>query len=180
MNLGALRDVPEERISAVIGVPAILAGLGAGLEQATYSNVDALIEYFTEKKLVPLWKSDGDKLQVSLKPDFSSNPDIFILHDLTEVRALQEDMDKRYARLNIGVQGARPWITVNEARSDIGLPPVDGGDELKEPVPETLQDNRTEDEESGDEQTTFSRNGSGKGGTIGHRYPFRDEWKSYP
>jgi hypothetical protein len=120
MNLSSLRDVPEERIAAVIGVPPILAGLGAGLDRATYNNVDALIEYFTEKKLVPLWGMDDAKLQASLKPDFSSDPRVVIRRDLSEVRALQEDMDKKYFRLNTGVQGARPWITVNEARSDVG------------------------------------------------------------
>ena len=35
LDIGLLRRVPEERISAVLGVPAILAGLGAGLEKAT-------------------------------------------------------------------------------------------------------------------------------------------------
>jgi HK97 family phage portal protein len=184
MNLSSLRDVPEERIAAVIGVPPILAGLGAGLDRATYNNVDALIEYFTEKKLVPLWGMDDAKLQASLKPDFSSDPRVVIRRDLSEVRALQEDMDKKYFRLNTGVQGARPWITVNEARSDVGLPPIDGGDELREPVPEQLQSQRPEDDESGDEENngrkhTFSTNGR-TGDAISNGYPFRPNWKSYP
>ena len=51
--------------------------------------------------------------------------------------ALQEDEDKKYARLDLGVQ--HKWITVNEARGDIGLPPVEGGDELSQPVPPALQ-----------------------------------------
>jgi phage portal protein BeeE len=38
MDLGQLRTIPEERISALLGVPAIVAGLGAGLDSATYSN----------------------------------------------------------------------------------------------------------------------------------------------
>ena len=36
LDIGLLRRVPEERISAVLGVPAILAGLGAGLDRGTY------------------------------------------------------------------------------------------------------------------------------------------------
>ena len=56
LDIGLLRRVPEESISAVLGVPAILAGLGAGLENATYSNARELREFFTENKLIPLGK----------------------------------------------------------------------------------------------------------------------------
>jgi phage portal protein BeeE len=171
MNLGMLHRIPEERIAAVMGVPAIIAGLGAGLERSTYSNFREAREMFTEAKLVPMWRMDGSKLNTSLKPDFTSDEAVYIDYDLSDVRALQEDMDKRYARLNIGVQGARPWVTINEARSDVGLPPVDGGDDLIEPMPE--QEARPEDDESGEEETSFSRNGNSKGGTIGHGYTFQ-------
>jgi HK97 family phage portal protein len=184
MDIAILKQVPEERISAVIGVPAILAGLGAGLDRATYSNVKEAREMFTESRLVPDWKMDASKMTTSLKPDFSSDPRVFIGVDLTDVRALQEDEDRKYARLNIGVQGARPWITVNEARTDVGLPPIDGGDELREPVPEQLQNQRPEDDESGDEENngrkhTFSTNGR-TGDAISNGYPFRTDWKGYP
>jgi phage portal protein BeeE len=172
-----LHRIPEERIAAVMGVPAIIAGLGAGLERSTYSNFREAREMFTEAKLVPMWRMDGSKLNTSLKPDFTSDEAVYIDYDLSDVRALQEDMDKRYARLNIGVQGARPWVTINEARSDVGLPPVDGGDDLIEPIPE--QEARPEDDESGEEETSFSRNGNSKGVANGTGYPFR-QWESYP
>ena len=51
LEIGKLRYINEERISAVLGVPAILAGLGSGLERATYSNAKELREFFTEQKL---------------------------------------------------------------------------------------------------------------------------------
>lgn len=184
MNLAMLHRIPEERIAAVIGVPPIIAGLGAGLDRATYSNYREAREMFTEARLVPLWRGDAAKLNTALKPDFSSDPSVFIEHDLTNVRALQEDEDRKYARLNIGVQGQRPWITVNEARSDVGLPPVEGGDELTQPIPEPLRDGREEDEESGDEEDNrrkglMSHNGHGRDAN-GTGYPFRPEWQSYP
>ena len=62
MNLTELRKLPEERVSAVLGVPAILAGLGAGLDAATYNNTRELREFFTEQKLVPLWKTVAAEL----------------------------------------------------------------------------------------------------------------------
>jgi HK97 family phage portal protein len=39
MDMKTLHRVPEERISAVLGVPAIVAGLGAGLERCIISNM---------------------------------------------------------------------------------------------------------------------------------------------
>jgi hypothetical protein len=36
LNLRELRRIPEERVSACLGVPAIVAGLGAGLDRSTY------------------------------------------------------------------------------------------------------------------------------------------------
>ena len=49
LELGKLRYINEERISAVLGVPAILAGLGAGLERATYSNAKELREFLLSR-----------------------------------------------------------------------------------------------------------------------------------
>ena len=62
MKLGELRRIPEERVSAVFGVPAILAGLGAGLDSATYNNTKELKEFFTEQKLVPMWRTVANEL----------------------------------------------------------------------------------------------------------------------
>lgn len=122
LDIGTLRRVPEERISAVLGVPAILAGLGAGLDRATYSNAKELREFFTENKLIPLWKQVSEELtQQVLLRDYEVNDNlIFAEYDFSEVRALQLDMDAMYNRVNVGVQGG--WITIAEARELVGLP----------------------------------------------------------
>ena len=127
LDIGTLRRVPEERISAVLGVPAILAGLGSGLERATYSNAETLREFFTENKLIPLWKQVGEELtQQLLLKDYEETEDITAYYDYSNVRALQQDMDELYNRLNVGVQGG--WITVAEAREQVGLPTNDKQD----------------------------------------------------
>jgi len=124
LDIGTLRRVPEERISAVLGVPAILAGLGAGLERATYSNAKELREFFTENKLIPLWKQVGEEItQQLLLRDYPNQTEAYAEYDFSEVRALQQDMDALYTRLNVGVQGG--WITVAEAREEVGLPTDD-------------------------------------------------------
>lgn len=129
LNLTGLHRVPEERIAAVMGVPAIVAGLGAGLDRATYANARELREMFTEMKLVPQWRQDAARLNASLLPDFSSQRDVSVRFDISDVRALQEDENARYTRLNLAVSGARPFMLRNEARTDVGLDPIPGWDE---------------------------------------------------
>tara|TARA_B100000900_G_C20544066_1_gene701756 strand:- start:294 stop:1538 length:1245 start_codon:yes stop_codon:yes gene_type:complete len=127
LDIGALRRIPEERVSAVLGVPAILAGLGAGLERATYNNTSELREFFTEQKLIPLWRMVAEELtQQVLLPDYMSNQSVSAEYDFSSVRALQGDEKDLFDKLNVGVQGG--WITVAEARKQVGLPTNDTQD----------------------------------------------------
>lgn len=119
MNLTELRKLPEERVSAVLGVPAILAGLGAGLDAATYNNTRELREFFTEQKLVPLWKSVASELTHQLLRKDFDNDDLYVKYNLDDVRALSQDKDDIYKRMNTAVQGG--WITIAEARKQAGL-----------------------------------------------------------
>jgi HK97 family phage portal protein len=120
LDIGLLRRVPEERISAVLGVPAILCGLGAGLDRATYSNASELREFFTENKLIPMWKMVAEELtQQILLRDYEEDQYYYSEYDFSNVRALQTDLSEIYSRLNVGVQGG--WITLKEAREEVGL-----------------------------------------------------------
>ena len=126
LNLQALHNIPESRICAVLGVPAAVAGLNVGLEQtAQYASMRVIQESFTERTLIPTWRMDEAKLNRWLKPDFSSDPKLIIGYDLSEVRALQEDQDALFARLDLAVQ--HNWILPDEARSQVGLPPLPDG-----------------------------------------------------
>ena len=120
MNLNQLRRLPEERVSAVLGVPAILAGLGAGLEAATYNNTRELREFFTEQKLIPLWQTVANEITAQLlQSDFTGDNKISCKYDLNEVRALDVDKGEVFKRMQTGVTGG--WITVAEARKAVGL-----------------------------------------------------------
>lgn len=121
MDMKTLHRVPEERISAVLGVPAIVAGLGAGLDHATYSNVQQAREAFTETKLLPLWKSLAADLTIQLVPDFTSDSSTVLAFDTTEVRALADDQNALATRLKTLVEAG--IITADEARAEIGLAP---------------------------------------------------------
>jgi HK97 family phage portal protein len=137
LNLKALHDFPETRIAAVMGVPASLAGLGVGLEQTSnFASARQMRENFTEVKLLPLWQMDEAKWNKQLKREFTDDKSIIIAHDLTEVAALQEDMDAKYKRLTEAVKAK--WIFPDEARAEVGLPPMPegkGAEFAPEPAP---------------------------------------------
>ena len=121
LNLKALRRLPEERVSSVLGVPAILAGLGAGLDAATYNNTKELREFFTEQKMIPMWSAVAAELTHQLlHTDFEDNNFNYSAgYDLDMVRALQGDRNDLVKTMNSGVQGG--FVTIGEARRSLGL-----------------------------------------------------------
>jgi len=127
LEIGKLRYINEERISAVLGVPAILAGLGSGLERATYSNAKELREFFTEQKLIPMWNHFANEFTKQLLlQDFEDNTDYCFKYDISDVRALSQDEDATMQRISQGFNSG--FVTVNEARQATQLPPLDNGD----------------------------------------------------
>lgn len=123
MDLKVLHRVPEERIAAVLGVPAIVAGLGAGLDRSTYANFEEAREAFTEMKLCPTWQQLGDVLTMSLVvPDFTSDRGVSIAFMIDEVRALQDDQNAKAVRLKTYVDAG--ILTRDEARAEIGFEPL--------------------------------------------------------
>jgi HK97 family phage portal protein len=121
MDLKVLHRVPEERISAVLGVPAIVAGLGAGLDRSTYANFSEAREAFTETKLLPLWASLAADLTIQLVPDFTSDRSTVLAFDTSEVRALATDQNAEAEKLKTLVEAG--IISTDEARAEIGLAP---------------------------------------------------------
>lgn len=121
MDMKTLHRVPEERIAAVLGVPAVVAGLGAGLDRSTYSNFAEAREAFTEMKLIPSWRGIADTVTMALAPDFASGGGVVAAFDLADVRALQTDEDARATRLQTYV--AAGILDVDEARAEIGRAP---------------------------------------------------------
>lgn len=121
MDMKTLHRVPEERIAAVLGVPAIVAGLGAGLDRSTYSNFAEAREAFTEMKLVPFWRSLSDTITMSLVPDFMSDRGISVEFMIDEVRALQDDQNAKAVRLQTYVSAG--ILDPDEARAEIGREP---------------------------------------------------------
>lgn len=71
LSLKTLRRIPEERITAVLGIPAIVAGLGAGLDRSTFTNAgEANVSAYTQG-VIPLHRLIAAELEVQLLTDFA-------------------------------------------------------------------------------------------------------------
>jgi len=120
MNLRDLRRVPEERVSAVFGVAAVVAGLGAGLDRSTFTNFSEAREAAYEGNIIPTQRLMAADLRNQLLRDFTDDKTLDVEFDLTRVRVLQPDMDKLAERartlVNAGI------ATVGDGRRLVSLP----------------------------------------------------------
>jgi HK97 family phage portal protein len=128
--LTSLRRVPEERVSAVTGVPAIVVGFGAGLERSTFTNFGEAKQSAYEANLIPMQRIMAEKIRFDLLPLFGEDPFKWrFCFDLTKVRVFQEDMTRLFSRMDQGVRGG--WIMVSTALRACGLPVAeDGSDDI--------------------------------------------------
>lgn len=126
LSLKDLRRVPEERVSAVLGVPAVVAGLGAGLDRSTFGNFAEAREAAYEQNILPTQVVLAEELWFQLLGDFEGSASIWdwrVGFDLSNVRVLQEDRFNLAKRLDLAVRGG--WAQVAEGRKAMGLPVTD-------------------------------------------------------
>lgn len=119
MDLKALRRIPEERVSALLGIPAVVVGLGAGLDRSTYNNMAEAREQAYESNIIPTGRLLAAALDLQLLPDFDTNRGNATGFDYSGVRVLQDDQDKLFERLGKAVDYG--YMTVAEARTAVGL-----------------------------------------------------------
>ncbi len=125
MELTALRRIPEERISAIFGVAAVVVGLGAGLDRSTYNNYREAREAAYESNVIPTQRLLAAQLRTQLLPDFGDVGRLTLAFDLTAVRVLQDDQNALATRVDTQLRGG--MITLDEARAMLGKPLVEGG-----------------------------------------------------
>jgi HK97 family phage portal protein len=128
LALKDLRRIPEERVSAVLGVPAIVCGLGAGLDRSTFANFAEAREAAYESNIIPAQRLLAEQMQLQLLTDFEpALQDWRLGFDLSAVRVLQEDENAKAKRWDVMVKGG--WARVAEARRALDLE-VDDTDEI--------------------------------------------------
>lgn len=100
MDLGKLRQIPEERVTAVLGIPAAVVGLGTGLEQTKVgATMRELREQAYESGIIPLQRLLALIITRQLLVDFDDTGRFEVGFDLRNVRVLQEDENALHARL---------------------------------------------------------------------------------
>jgi HK97 family phage portal protein len=125
MDLAAIRNVPEERITAVFGIPAAVVGLGTGLENTKVGATMAQMrEQAYESCLIPMQRLIAAELQRQLVPDFGNPQMLRVQFDLSEVRVLQDDQNALHERARADLGAG--LLTLNQALTMIGQEPVEG------------------------------------------------------
>jgi HK97 family phage portal protein len=119
--LRELRRIPEERVTAVMGVPAIVAGLGAGLDRSTFTNMAEAREAAYESGIIPVQRILAEVIRWQLLNEFERDPYLWRFgFDLTKVRVLQEDLYRLVQRHAVALrEGAE---MVSEFRRALDLP----------------------------------------------------------
>ena len=125
-----LRKVTETRICMAFKVPPIMVGAQAGLERSTFSNTEQSEKALWNQKIIP----DNERIASAFTNAYADElPEgVFLAHDYSEIEALQESRNDMFNRAQQGAAGG--WITVNDARAEVDLPPVDGGDIFLRPL----------------------------------------------
>jgi HK97 family phage portal protein len=125
MDLTAIRRMPEERITALLGVPASVAGLGAGLDRNTFSNSEKEDDKAWHNNIIPSQRRFAATLQLHLLPLLGTPATERVSFDLSQVKALQDDASALYDRLAVAYNSG--WLKRGEARQAAGWTPADDG-----------------------------------------------------
>jgi HK97 family phage portal protein len=122
MDFKTLRRVPEERITAVLRVPAIIAGMGSGLEATSgQAESNTLLKFFTQTTIKTDWRRVARQLTWNLLPDFKPSPNQRVEFDTGSVGALLENQNDIWKRADQGVKTG--WLTVAEGKRMVGIEP---------------------------------------------------------
>lgn len=91
-----LDAMTEARIAMVFGIPGSILGLLIGYEMSSYANKKADREVFWKITMAPKLSGLDDVLNLQLVPEFGGIDEVFF--DLSDIEALQEEVDKAHAR----------------------------------------------------------------------------------
>lgn len=125
------RDMAKEDVLMMLEVPKPLLGMAdqTGLGRA---NVDTLFYIFNKETIDPLMER-LDRIWEKIAKLGALNGGLAgELSGIDHVSPIPEDKDYNLLR---NEKGVNVWLTINEAREQDGLPPIDGGDEIKEKTP---------------------------------------------
>lgn len=121
IQLTGLRDVSEERVCAMLGLPAAVVGFGAGLQQVKVgATMRELVRLARVNVINPMARTFGKTLTSQLLTDFVSELRRWrVRFDMSEVSVFQEDETEREERIIARVDGG--VMQVADAQEKLGL-----------------------------------------------------------
>lgn len=120
MEMGATDDRYRDKILAGFGVPKTLVGLTTEVNRATAEASEYVFARYTIK---PIVEDFLEFLNNNVAPVIDPKGDFYFACD--EFVPINMEIALKEREISLGKQAYR---TVNEVRTEIGLPPVDGGD----------------------------------------------------
>jgi len=120
LTLDTIRRLPEERITAALGINAMVLGLGAGLERSTYQNYERSQQQAWEDGMIPLLKQMAEVISFSLLYEYPETQEgDYFEFDVSNVRALADDLDASSKRAELLYSAG--IATLEEAKLIAGL-----------------------------------------------------------
>ncbi len=121
LDLSSVHNLGEERVCALMGLPAAVVGFGTGLEQTKVGATMAEMRRLAWTDcIIPMQSAIAQDLTRALLPDFGGKPGQEVGFDHSGVAALEDNLDKQAERVERSVRGG--YMMVSEAREVLGLP----------------------------------------------------------
>src|SRR5690606_38077990 len=118
---GPLRDISEERVCAILGVPAAVVGFGSGLQSTKVgATMRELVRLARVNCIEPAQWTIGRQLGAQLLPDYETRPErARVWFDTSHVPMFAEDESEKAERVVRMVQGG--ILRVDRAQEMLGL-----------------------------------------------------------
>jgi HK97 family phage portal protein len=128
MSLKDIRATAVTRICGAVGIDPMVISLPS--DQKTYSNFKEALSAAWEHNILPTQKRIAEAIDKQLAPDFDSDykKKRFYWNN-TGVSALSENESDLFKRLSQGTGGSA-FLSPNDARAQLGMDDIEGGDEL--------------------------------------------------
>lgn len=122
MDFGNLQTQTRDAILSIFGVPKSVLGITEDVNRATAETAEYTFAKRTVKSLLRMRQDDLNAQLVPLFPEER----LFLGYD-------DPTPEDQAAKLAAWTAGHNKWLTTNEIREQLGLEPVEGGDEIPQP-----------------------------------------------
>lgn len=147
LEMGSMEDRTRDKILSAFGVPKTLVGLTTEVNRASAEAAEYVFAKYTVK---PIADDFVEFLNNNVVPIFDTTGQFYFAYD----DFVPENMELKLKEREIAL-AKQPYMTVNEVRASVGLPPVPNGDQvysapgtpLGEPVIAPTPANDTEEDD---------------------------------